>query len=290
MMAIITIAHNTFLESVRRLELILFLLLGTLLAFSVCYLSTNEQAINTIIRFMGEQSYVNVNTPGGIWDTQQVVVKNILSYLKASGMFFSETFTLIIAFAMTLFLIPGEIASGSVFNILPKPVRRFEYILGKFFGVFVVVTLSWFVMGFELFIFFLFREGAVDTYLLTAILLLPLKFGIFIAFMLALTTRLPSIFGGIISLGMFLGGHISSKIQDLYTDPEIALHGILRYLAIFTYYVIPHLHPVFSGTIMDPDQNVLDTWTKVAVWGGYAILYTVILLLIAIFSFQRKSL
>jgi len=290
MMAIIAIAHNTFLESVRKLELVLFLVLGSLLVLSVCYLSTNDQALSTIIRFMNEQQYVEVTSPSGVWDTSQQVEKNILSYLKASGMFFSEVFALIIAFAMTLFLIPGEITSGAILNILPKPVQRFEYIIGKFLGVFVVVTFAWFVMGLELFLFFTARERAVDSYLVTAIFLLPLKYAIFIAFMIALTTRMPSIIAGVISLVFFISGHVSSKIQDFYLDPEIAFTGIMKYMAMIAYFVIPHLHPVFSGTILDPNENVLETWDKVFAWALYALFYLAIILMIAIFSFRRKSL
>jgi len=289
MMAIIAIAHNTFLESVRKLELVLFLVLGSFLVLSVCYLSTNEQALGTIVRFMNDQSYVEVTSPGGVWDTSKQVERSILAYLKASGMFFNEVFTLIIAFAMTLFLIPGEIASGAILNILPKPVRRHEYIIGKFLGVVIVVTFAWIVMGLELFLFFTLRERMVDKYLITAVLLLPLKFAIFIAFMITLTTRMPSIAAGVISLVFFVTGHVSSKIQDFYLDPELAFKGIMKYLAMIAYYITPHLHPVFSGTMLDPNENVLETWDRVFLWAVYAIFYMLIILSIGIFSFRRRS-
>jgi ABC-type transport system involved in multi-copper enzyme maturation permease subunit len=289
-MPIIAIAYNTILESIRKLELTLFLLLGTALIISICYLSSNKQALEIIIKFMGEQRYVDIASPSGIWDTPDMIERNILSYMKASGMFFNEIFTLIIAFSLTLFMLPNEISSGAILYILPKPVQRYQYILGKFLGVFLIVALCWIIMGLELFAFFSIKEGMIDTYLATAILLLPLKYAIFIALMVALTTRLPSIFAGIISLIVFLGGHVSSKLQELYLDPDLALEGPVKYVMQLTYYITPHLHPVFSGTIMDPNENVLETWNQVASWAGYALFYTAILLTIAIISFRRKSL
>lgn len=205
-------------------------------------------------------------------------------------MFFCEIFTLIIAFALTLFMIPHEISSGAILYILPKPVQRYEYLLGKFFGVFAIVAICWFLMGFELFAFFSIKEGHVDNYLLTTILLLPLKYGIFIAFMVALTTRIPAIAAGIISLIMFLGGHVSAKLQELFNDPNLALEGFMRYAVMIAYYIVPHLYPVFSGTIMDKNENVLETWAQVCGWGFYAVMYMSILLIFAILSFRRKSL
>ncbi len=290
MMAIGAIAYNTFLESIRKLELVLFLVLGSSLIISICYLTTNEQAIGIIIKFMGEQQFVNVDSPGGIGLNNDAMQYDILSYLKASGMFFCEIFTLIIAFALTLFMIPHEISSGAILYILPKPVQRYEYLLGKFFGVFAIVAICWFLMGLELFAFFSIKEGHIDNYLVTAILLLPLKYGIFIALMVALTTRIPPIAAGIVSLIFFLGGHVSAKLQELFMDPNLALEGFMRYAVMFAYYIVPHLYPVFSGTIMDKNENVLETSTQVCGWGLYAVVYIAVLLIIAIISFRRKSL
>jgi ABC-type transport system involved in multi-copper enzyme maturation permease subunit len=290
MMAIAAIAYNTFLESIRKLELVLFLVLGSTLIGAICYLATNEQAIGLINKFMGEQQFVNVDSPGGILIVNEPSLLATLSHLKASGMFFNEVFTLIIAFALTLFMIPHEISTGAILYILPKPVQRYQYILGKFFGVFAIISICWFLMGLELFTFFSIMQGEVDKYLLTAIFLLPLKYAIFIAMMVALTTRIPPIVAGIVSLIFFLGGHVSAKLQDLFMDPALALEGFMRYAAMFAYYIIPHLYPVFSGTMMDPNENILETWTQVCGWALYAVLYVSILLVIAIISFRRKSL
>jgi len=289
-MAIAAIAYNTFLESIRKLELVLFLVLGSTLIGAICYLATNEQAIGLINKFMGEQQFVNVDSPGGILIINEPSLLATLSHLKASGMFFNEVFTLIIAFALTLFMIPHEISTGAILYILPKPVQRYQYILGKFFGVFAIISICWLLMGLELFTFFSIMQEEVDKYLLTAIFLLPLKYAIFIAMMIALTTRIPPIAAGIFSLIFFLGGHVSAKLQDLFMDPALALEGFMRYAAMFTYYIIPHLYPVFSGTIMDENENILETWTQVCGWALYAFLYISILLVIAIISFRRKSL
>ncbi|MBU1022704.1 ABC transporter permease subunit [bacterium] len=290
MTPIAAITWNTCLESIRKLELVLFLVLGSLMIFAICFLTSNEKAVGIIIKFMGEQEFVNVYSPEGLQETDDLIRANILSYLKASGMFFNEIFTLIIAFALTLFMIPHEIATGAIQYILPKPVQRYQYLIGKFLGVFLIVAFCWLIMGLELFLFFTFKEGAVDPYLLTAIFLLPLKYAIFIAFMVALTLRMPVIVAGMISLIFFLGGHASSKLQDFFLDPELMLEGVMRYVAMVTYYITPHLYPVFSGTLLDKNENVLETWAQVGSWAAYAVLYTVILLIIAIISFRRKSL
>ena len=108
--------------------------------------------------------------------------------------------------------------------------------------------------------------------------------------MVALTTRIPPIGAGIVSLIFFLGGHVSAKLHELFSDPNLALEGFMRYAVMVAYYIVPHLYPVFSGTIMDKNENVLETWSQVSSWALYAVFYIVVLLILAILSFRRKSL
>lgn len=287
MMAIFAIAYNTFLESIRKLELVLFLLLGAILVGIICFLTTDENAMNVIIKFMSTQEMVDLQAPMALFqDEEAYVASKAFDYMKSSAMFFNELLTMIIALLITIFMIPREISSGAVLYILPKPVQRYQYILGKYFGALAIVTACFWLMGLEMLIFFAITEGAIDPRIIEALLVLPLKFGIFIGFIILLSIRLPSVIAGIIALLLYIGGHVSERISDMFEE----FSGLFLIMLKIGHFILPNLSPVFSGTIMDPEHNLFETYMSIYVWSGKAIFYNAVLLVLAILFFRRKSL
>src|SRR5881392_3142271 len=56
-------------------------------------------------------------------------------------------FTSLLAIVATARLIPQDIEDRTVYTILAKPVPRFEYLLGKIFGVLLLIAISVVLMG-----------------------------------------------------------------------------------------------------------------------------------------------
>src|SRR5438132_5813032 len=56
-------------------------------------------------------------------------------------------FSSLLAIVATARLIPQEIEDRTIYTILAKPVPRFEYLLGKLFGVLALLAISIAVMG-----------------------------------------------------------------------------------------------------------------------------------------------
>src|SRR5437773_117247 len=70
-------------------------------------------------------------------------------------------FSSLLAIVATARLIPQDIEERTVYTILAKPVPRFEYLLGRLFGVLVLLGISIAVMS-ALFVFVLYaREQTV---------------------------------------------------------------------------------------------------------------------------------
>lgn len=58
-----------------------------------------------------------------------------------------SVFTWLLAVLATAMLLPKEIEERTLYTILAKPVSRFEYLLGKLLGVFVLLAISTLIMG-----------------------------------------------------------------------------------------------------------------------------------------------
>ena len=60
--------------------------------------------------------------------------------MKDIGLAAMQFFSMLIAVMMSMLLISREVDSRTVFNILSKPVRRWQFILGKYLGLVAIVA------------------------------------------------------------------------------------------------------------------------------------------------------
>ena len=116
---ILTIGRNTLLEAVRQKVLSILLvfalvLVGSSIGFSE--LATPE---------LGSS---------GMFDAQ-------IKFVKDAGCGAIDIFGFLITLLSTAQLIPQELHNRTIYTILAKPVRRSEFLLGKFFGVILLLAL-----------------------------------------------------------------------------------------------------------------------------------------------------
>jgi len=116
---IITIARNTLTESVRKK------VLNVLLIFAMVLVGSSV-------------GFSQLATPGldsaGMFDAQ-------IKFVKDFGCGAIGLFGFFIALLSTAELIPQELHNRTIYTILAKPVRRSEFLLGKFFGIVLLLSL-----------------------------------------------------------------------------------------------------------------------------------------------------
>jgi len=116
---IFTIARNTLTESIRQKVLNVLLIFALVLVASSFALS-------------------GLGTEGpdasGMFDAQ-------IKFVKDFGCGAIGIFGFLITLLSTAQLIPQELHNRTIYTILAKPVRRAEFLLGKFFGMVLLLTL-----------------------------------------------------------------------------------------------------------------------------------------------------
>jgi ABC-type Na+ efflux pump permease subunit len=116
---IITIGRNTLTEAVRQKVLNVLLIFSLVLVGSSVVVS-------------------QLATPGldssGLFDAQ-------IKFVKDFGCGAIGLFGFFIALLSTAQLIPQELHNRTIYTILAKPVRRAEFLLGKFFGIVLLLAL-----------------------------------------------------------------------------------------------------------------------------------------------------
>lgn len=257
-MSTMVIAKATFGEAWRKKILNIFLLVAiALIAFSVSFAFFSEREEMIIIKSMG------------------------LGVIAIAGMF--------IAVVMGINLIPSEIDKRTIYTILSKPVKRHEFLLGKFVGGVLTLLVNLSLMTVVFMAMVAWKMGwHVEWALLKGILMI--FFQVFLLTSLAIlfsvfTTPVVNFF---LTSAMYIIGSLSSVTLSLSRLPEKAL--IVRWFFAFLHYVVPNFANFFTqNPLIHPEVVIKNELTYYVENILYAIVYASVVLIIAILLFERRE-
>ena len=248
------IAANTFREALR--DRVLYLFLG----FAVILLASSKLfGILTV----GEQSKI----------------------IKDMGLAGIQFFTMLIAVMMSVLLISREIESRTVYYILAKPVRRWQFLIGKYLGLLATVLVNLALMTVILVAFVWVYGGGLDLRLLIATGMIGMEMTVLVAFAPLFSVLTNPILGTVFTLAVFVIGHVS---QDLWLLTRHLPGSFGRTLASVLYYLIPNLErfnfktevvhqlPIALGGIL---------WSCL-----YGLTFAALVLILACLRFGRRDL
>jgi ABC-type transport system involved in multi-copper enzyme maturation permease subunit len=250
------IASNTFREAVR--DRVLY----NLIAFA---LLLSGAAI-----FVGEISI----------EIEKLVVINL-------GLTAVSLFGVVIAIFIGIGLVSKEIDKRTLYTVLSRPVRRWEFIVGKFFGLsgtLVVNTVCMAIGVFAALLYVSHKFTRSDAFILVALYFIVLQFLIICSLTLLFSSFSSPLLSAIFSFSLFVIGSFS---EDLRGFAGMA-HGITKWLATAVAYLVPnfsafnvisivaHQYPVAGRLVL---HNTL-----------YALFYAATALSGAVLIFERRNL
>jgi len=254
MRAIRAIAVNTFREAIR--DRILYLFVGFAI---IMVISTKLFGMLTV----GDESKI---------------VKDI-------GLAAMQFFSMLIAVMMSLLLISREVDNRTVFNILSKPVRRWQFILGKYLGLVAIVAVNLLLITAVLVVMVLIYTGQFDPMLVFAAAMTMLEMSVLAAFATLFAVLTRPILGSLMTLAMFIVGHTSA---DLWMLTRQLPGTFTRAVITAVYYLVPNLERFnFKTEVVHdlPIQPAAVGWAVV-----YASAFVAALLFLAALRFQTKDL
>lgn len=251
---ILTIALNTFREAVRDrvlYNLVIFVLLIIACAILLGDLTDGNEA----------RTIVNIG----------------LNAILIFGAF--------IAIFVGVSLVSKEIERRTVFAIFAKPVKRSEFVLGKYLGLCLTLLVNVVVMGVGVSLALLYVKGGSLVYSIWGgIFLIFLELAILTAVAIMFSSFSTPALSALLTFFVFIIGHMSASLRDLAAG--LGSKAAIIFFEII-YYLLPNLaHYSFrteSANGMVPTTNMV---------GGailYAILYSAILLLVTTLIFSRRN-
>ena len=222
-------------------------------------------------------------------------------------------FTWLLAVLSTAMLLPKDIEDRTLYTILAKPVPRFEYLLGKFLGVLLLLFIALSLMSVVFVLVLYTREqaalgeaargvpaellsgevaqikaSAFNANLLPGIVIIYLKAALCAALTLLLSTFATSwIFTIIISVVVYLIGHIQPIAREAYLA-SVTVTPLTKVFLALVSLIIPDLTALsLVDDIVVGNAIPMMMFAKTAALGG---IYVSVYFLLGYFMFAGKEL
>ena len=204
--------------------------------------------------------------------------------IKDFGLASIEIFGVLIAIFVGIGLVYKEMERKTIYNILSKPVHRYQFIIGKYFGLVLTLLVEVVTMSIALFTILYFYEGKVVVALLPAIGMIFLALMTITAFALLFSSFSTPILSGLFTLSFFIIGHLTPGLLELGKKAE---SRSLHYLTEALYYIIPNLEYFnIKGQVVH-HLPLQEGYLYLA--SLYGILYISAIVLLSIVIFQSRD-
>ena len=196
-------------------------------------------------------------------------------------------FGVIIAIFLGIGMVSKEIDKKTLYTILSRPVRRWEFIAGKYLGLLLtlVVNAALMTVGFyAALLIFVHSLGRADALLLVAVYFIVLQFMMMVALTLLFSTFSSPIFSAIFAFALFVIGTFGEDLKNFAAMSQ----GATKWLATAAAYVLPNFASLNVIAQVAHEQGVsahLVFFNTV-----YALLYSVAITAAAVLIFERRNL
>lgn len=250
---IATLAHNTYREAVRdKLLYNLLFFAGLMIASSILIAQLQMGDSGRIYRDVG---------------------------LSAIAMFGA-----LIAIFVGINLVYREISQRTVYTLLAKPVRRWEFLLGKYFGLLSLLAIEVGLMAVCFFGLLLFKGSEAPPELFLAVGLIWIELALVTAVAMFFSSFTTPYLAGMFTVALWITGHLLADLRMFGSRSDVP--G-LELITETLYWVLPNL----DRLDIKSDAAAGNTIEMVRVQGAvlYGVLYSMGLMGAAMFLFQRRD-
>jgi len=199
-----------------------------------------------------------------------------------------SVFGLVMAIFIGVGLVSKEIEKRTLYSLLAQPIRRWEFLVGKYAGLVLtlVVNTSFMTLGLAAALFYVGRPFVrTDALILVAVYFILLQLSLVTAIALFFSCFSTPMLSTLFTLGIYVTGIFASDIRefgDLTKSPG------LKALTRVIYYLVPNFHNF--NAIAAASHGEAIPLALVAQNTLYAGLYVALLLVAASAVFSRRNL
>jgi len=234
-----------------------------------------------------------------------------LNLIKSFGLGLMAIAGALISLVMGVQLIPQEIERRTIYTILSKPVKRYEFIIGKMLGAILTLALNIGIMGVVFIIAVTLKAKGItmsgvtvasgmtetgtpipvhlfDMNMVYGVLTVFLQFmvltSVVVLFSVFLTPTVNFFMGtAVYILGMFApmleSVSVAKNVDALTRKVYLVLHTILPN---FDYFNV-------TNTLLHPEATIVNVGAYTLKVTIYALMYVLVMILVAVLAFEKKE-
>jgi Cu-processing system permease protein len=208
-------------------------------------------------------------------------------FTAALGLSAMLVFGAFIAIFIGVGLVYKEIDKRTIYNLLSKPVHRYEFIVGKYLGLCVTLLVNSAVMLLATELAILYVNGGfvrLQVGVLAAAYLVYLELALLIAVALMFSSFSTPLLSALFSFAVYIIGNFSRDLLQMAAiSDSVVAQAVLKVI----YYLVPHLSN-FSFVTEASHGKIVPARMALAAT-VYAVVYIGILLSAAVLIFQKRN-
>jgi ABC-type transport system involved in multi-copper enzyme maturation permease subunit len=181
-------------------------------------------------------------------------------------------------------LVYKEIDKKTIYTLLAKPIHRWQFLLGKFFGLILVLFVMLFVMSLIFFLILLAHSKGLEWGMFLALIFIFLEMCLITAVALLFSCFSTPILSSIFSLAFYVIGHVSWGLETLIGKLN---SGFAQTVARVFYTLIPDLENFNFKTEIVHHLPIPPSVFLYATL--YGLCYTAFILALAVLVFRRRD-
>ena len=193
-------------------------------------------------------------------------------------------FGVIIAIFVGIGLVSKEIERRTVYTIMARPISRAQFILGKYFGLILTLLINVLIMTAVFFGTLWMDRTPVHPALLQAVQLIFMELLLVTALALFFSTFSSATLSGILTLAIYVVGHLTADLKDL---AEKTHSGLVKAVMTGLYYVCPNLEALNVKGQASAGTAVALSYQALA--SAYGLLYAAMLITAACLVFRYRE-
>ena len=212
-------------------------------------------------------------------------IGDTIKFARDFSLFSLSLFGVVTTVVLGVSLLSKELGKRTIYNILSKPVRRWQFLVGKFLGLIATLVVMMTLMTAALLMLLYSLEGRIDWGILPVVAMMLLELAILSAAAIFFSSIVvtPAL-AGLFTAATFVAGRSTPMLTYLMTPNQPAT---LRYIARGLHAVLPHLHQFYIADRFAFDLTLSPGYYLYA--AIYATAYSGLLLIVSVFIFQRRE-
>ena len=212
-----------------------------------------------------------------------------MTIVKSFGLGMIALAALFISLVMGITLIPSEIENRTLYAILSKPVKRYEFVIGKYLGGILTLLFNVALMGLAFVIALIVKgQGKFDPSIICGMVMIYFQFFLVTSVVIFLSTFITPTVNFFASLSVYVVGSLSSVTESMANNEKAA--AIVRYFYAGLHYLIPNFGNFnIQNPLIHPDVQIRNMNLYMAENALYAIFYALVLLIIGVLVFEKRE-